>query len=43
MTIAHADNAQITQTRLILLDSYLIFFIAMSLYAYAKFRNQARY
>lgn len=34
------DNAQITQTRLILLDAALSFFIVVTLYAYVKFRQQ---
>ncbi|KAF9512686.1 glycosyltransferase family 39 protein [Hydnum rufescens UP504] len=33
------DNAHITQTRLILLDAALVFFMALSLYAYIRFRK----
>lgn len=33
------DNAHIAQTRLILLDAQLVFFIALSLYSYIRFRK----
>ncbi|EJD47938.1 glycosyltransferase family 39 protein [Auricularia subglabra TFB-10046 SS5] len=33
------DNAHIAQTRLILLDAQLIFFIALSIYSYIRFRK----
>lgn len=33
------DNAHIAQTRLILLDAALIFFMALSLYSYIRFRK----
>ena len=33
------DNAHITQDRLILLDAQLVFFIALTLYAYVRFRK----
>jgi dolichyl-phosphate-mannose-protein mannosyltransferase len=35
----HLDNAHITQTRLILLDAALVFFMAISLYSYIRFRK----
>lgn len=34
------DTAQITQTRLILLDAALIFFMAAAVYSYVRFREQ---
>jgi dolichyl-phosphate-mannose-protein mannosyltransferase len=33
------DNAHIAQSRLILLDAQLIFFIALSIYSYVRFRK----
>lgn len=33
------DNAHIAQTRLILLDAQLVFFIALSIYSYIRFRK----
>lgn len=33
------DNAHISQTRLILLDAQLVFFTALSLYSYIRFRK----
>lgn len=33
------DNAHVTQTRLILLDAALVFFMALSLFSYVKFRK----
>ena len=34
-----SDNAHIAQTRLILLDAQLVFFTALSLYSYIRFRK----
>eukprot|EP00123_Amoebidium_parasiticum_P004441 comp15747_c0_seq1/m.12955 comp15747_c0_seq1/g.12955 ORF comp15747_c0_seq1/g.12955 comp15747_c0_seq1/m.12955 type:complete len:767 (-) comp15747_c0_seq1:194-2494(-) len=34
------ENTHVTQSRLILLDSFLLFFITWSFYAYVKFTNQ---
>lgn len=34
-----SDNAHITQTRLILLDAALVFFMALTLFSYVKFRK----
>jgi dolichyl-phosphate-mannose-protein mannosyltransferase len=33
------DNAHIAQSRLILLDATLIFFMSLTIYAYVKFRK----
>lgn len=33
------DNAHIAQSRLILLDACLIFFMSLTMYAYIKFRK----
>ena len=35
----YPDNAHISQTRLILLDAQLVFFTALSLYSYIRFRK----
>jgi dolichyl-phosphate-mannose-protein mannosyltransferase len=37
--IVLTDNAHIAQTRLILLDAQLVFFMTLSLYSYVKFRK----
>ena len=37
--IIFVDNGHICQTRLILLDAALVFFVALSLYAYVRFRK----
>lgn len=34
-----ADNAHVSQTRLILLDSALIFFLSLTMYAYVRFKK----
>jgi len=34
-----ADNAHVTQSRLILLDAVLIFFMSLTIYSYIKFRK----
>ena len=34
-----ADNAHIAQSRLILLDATLIFFMALTVYSYIRFRK----
>ena len=33
------DNAHVTQSRLILLDAMLIFFMTLTIYAYIRFRK----
>ena len=35
----HLDNAHVTQSRLILLDATLIFFMSLTIYAYIRFRK----
>ena len=37
--IMFVDNGHICQTRLILLDAALVLFVALSLYAYVRFRK----
>lgn len=37
--LAVIDNAHVTQSRLILLDACLVFFISVTIYAYIRFRK----
>jgi dolichyl-phosphate-mannose--protein O-mannosyl transferase len=36
---SHLDNAHISQSRLILLDATLIFFLSLTMYSYIRFRK----
>jgi len=36
---SHPDNAHIAQSRLILLDATLIFFLSLTMYSYVRFRK----
>lgn len=38
-SLGFIDNAHITQTRFILLDAALVFFMSLSLFSYIKFRK----
>jgi dolichyl-phosphate-mannose-protein mannosyltransferase len=35
----HLDNAHVAQSRLILLDATLIFFLSLTMYSYIRFRK----
>ena len=38
-SVSFPDNAHIAQSRLILLDATLIFFLSLSMYSYVRFRK----
>ena len=39
LTFTFPDNAHIAQSRLILLDATLIFFLSLTMYSYVRFRK----
>jgi len=39
LTFLHLDNAHVAQSRLILLDATLIFFLSLTMYSYVRFRK----